>query len=48
MKIYTFEETAIYVHNIFKISKLNWFGKTESLALRITDSNNEFFDKVRM
>ena len=29
-----------------KISNLNWFEKTESLALRITVSNNEAFQII--
>ena len=35
-----FKEDAMY-HNPLKISKFNWFEKTVSLVLRITDSYNE-------
>ena len=43
-----FGEIVVYVHNTLKISKLNWFEKTEFLALRITDSTKEVFNIILM
>ena len=37
---------AIHVNNTLRISKLNWLAKTESLALRITDSERKFWDVI--
>ena len=45
-KIIDLEEAAIYVHNTLKISKLDWFKKNESLALKMTDPNNKVFDII--
>ena len=34
---------AIYLHTTLKLPKLDWLEKTESLPLKITDSNSEVF-----
>ena len=41
-----FGGSVIYVHNSLKVSKLDWFAKTESLAVKIHTSNDKILNVI--